>query len=114
MAVKNKKSKGYAVSYDSLCSILRNPKVANGLEAKLMNEVTMPDGIEFQFVKAPIEVKLSSAYGRNYFVKLQRINDNNTNVTVATQSRKPTVLLDTLWLNEVNKVFLIIDTLITD
>ena len=131
MAVKHTQSKDYAVSYDLLCSILKLPEMADGLKkdemtisskmpslAKhyevtvFMNVVNSPDGIEFQYIKAPINVNRSSLHGRNYFVKLQCINDNNTRVIVTTQSRQHKVLLDTVWKNEVNKVFSTIDELI--
>ena len=79
MALKQKQSKNYAVSYETLCSILRNPKISEILEAEFKEEAKMSNAIEFRYTRKTTLTK----YGRNFYVKIESIDEKNSVVTVS-------------------------------
>lgn len=108
MAVKNSMTKIYDVPFYNICAVLRQPDFSQCVDAVLVEEAILPDGVEFRFVRKTTMTR----YGRNYFVRLVKVNDEQTSVTITTQSRKYTVLWDTSWKNEVNRTFGFIDLLL--
>ena len=111
MAVKNSKQKEFIANYNVIMDILRNPKFATLIDAKFVEEVKTPqnpDCIEFRYVK---KMTLMD-YGRNFFILVPQIDGDTTTVTVTTQSRKVTVLIDTVWESSVNRVFTVLEALL--
>ena len=109
MAVKNTAMKDYNVSFDKICNALRCEDFIKCLAADLTEEVILGDAREFRYVRKTDIVRY---YGRNYFVKVTPKGEDSVNVAVTTQSRKVTVLFDTAWKTEVDKIFAYIDLLI--
>lgn len=110
MAVKNSLSKEYRMNYKSVMDTLRNPKFAALIEAELLEEAKTATYVEFRYTR-----KTSIAhnrYGRNFFIKVPQVDGNTTAVTITTQSRKVTVLLDTVWQSEVKRVFTALEAML--
>lgn len=106
MAVKNQSQKTYCVPLDTISKILLNPDFCQCLGVEYIEAATYPDGaVEFRYKRKTTMTR----YGRNYFVKIKKLGENQSEVTVATQSRKVTVLFDTQWKEEVQKTFGFID-----
>lgn len=111
MAVKNSKKKELNVNYNVIMEILRSPKFATLIDSKFIEEAkTQNDdnSIEFRYVKKGGWFE----YGRNFFVTVPQIDGDTTTVTVTTQSRKVTVLIDTVWESSVNRVFTVLEALL--
>lgn len=111
MAVKNSKKKELNANYSVIMEILRSPKFATLIDSKFTEEAKTQNGdnsIEFRYVK-----KLSLFdHGRNFFITVPQIDGDTTTVTITTQSRKVTVLIDTVWESSVNRVFTVLEALL--
>ena len=112
MAVKNTKTKQYDVEYDTMCALLRNPDFSKCLDANYIEEAILSDGVEFRYVRKTNLLKRIDDYGRNYFIKVNKKENGLTSVSISTQSRKVTVMIDTNWKKEVDKAFSFIDILL--
>ena len=111
MAVKNSKKKELHANYDVVMELLRSPKFATLIDAKFTEEVKTQKGdncIEFRYVKKTTLLN----YGRNFFIEVPQIDGDTTTVTITTQSRKVTVLLDTVWESSVNRVISVLEALL--
>lgn len=108
MAVKNALKRIYPQSVEIIGQVLRNPDFSQCLDAKFLEEAIMADGTEFRYIRETT----MSRYGRNYFIKLAKLPDGQTEVTVTTQSRKVTVLWDTAWKKEAERTFGFLDMLL--
>ena len=109
MAVKNSLKKEFNVNYNVIMEILRTPKFATLIEAELVEEAKTENHIEFRYAR---KTTLTS-YGRNYFVTVPQIDGETTTVTITTQSKKKTVLVDIVWLSEAKRVSSVIEALIS-
>lgn len=101
MAIKNTESRVITATYEQVCQILRSSDFQTCLDATFVEEALLPDAVEFRYQRLTSWKK----YGRNYFVKLKKLDDNRTEVAVTTQSRKVTVLWDIAWKDETDKIF---------
>lgn len=110
MAVKNTQTKEYNVPFETMRALLRKPEFSTLMDAPFIEEAILSDGVEFRYIR---KTDIVRRYGRNYFIKLQKVDDNTTSVAVTTQSRKVTVLFDTSWKREVTKVFNYMDILLS-
>lgn len=108
MAVKNTQTKNYDVSYDTLCNLFRNQDFRKCMDADYIEEAIISDYVEFRYIRKTTPFR----YGRNFFIKVKKTGENTSSVSVTTQSRKVTVLLDTSWKKEVTQVFNFIDVLL--
>ena len=108
MAVKNTETRNYDVEYDTLCNLFRNQDFSKCIDADYIEEAIIRNYIEFRYVRKTN----ISRYGRNFFIKVEKADEDITSVSVTTQSRKVTVLFDTSWKKEVTKVFDMIDILL--
>lgn len=108
MAVKNSKKKTLNANYNTIMEILRNPKFATLINANLNEEAKTATCVEFRYIRKTSPL----LYGRNFFIGVPQENGDTTTVTVTTQSRKPTVLLDTVWVSEVERVISVLEALI--
>ncbi len=108
MAVKNTTDKIYTVSAEALYSVLRDPDFSRCIDAELIEEAIMADGVEFRFVRKTTMQR----YGRNYYIKVRKLAEAECDVAVMTQSRKVTVLFDIQWKDEVQKVYGFVDMLL--
>ena len=108
MAVKNELKRSYPQSAEVIAQVLRHPDFAQCLDARFLEEAIMADGTEFRYIRETTMTR----YGRNYFIKLVKLSDGQTEVTVTTQSRKVTVLWDTAWKKEVERTFGFLDMLL--
>ena len=101
--------KEFNANYNTVMDVLRNPKFAALIESELAEEAKTATCIEFRYVR-----KMSlTTYGRNFFVSVPMIDGNSTTVTVTTQSRKVTVLLDTVWQSEVKRVITALEAMLS-
>lgn len=112
MAVKNTKTRNYEIEYNTMCSLLRNPDFSKCLGVNYIEQAILSDCVEFRYVRKTDFLKRMDDYGRNYFIRVKKIGENVTSVSVTTQSRKITVLHDSNWVREVDKVFEFIDILL--
>ncbi len=111
MAVKNSKSKTLNANYRVVMELLRSLKFATLIEAKFIEEVKTQknaDCIEFRYIK-----KMSLLdHGRNFFIIVPQIDGDTTTVTITTQSRKITVLIDTVWESSIDRVISVLEALL--
>lgn len=82
------------------------------IDANYIEQAVISDYVEFRYVRKTNFLKRIDDYGRNFFIKVEKIDENTTSVSVTTQSRKITVLHDSNWQKEVTKVFDFIDILL--
>ena len=108
MAVKNSMKKEINANYNRVMEVLRNPKFAALIEADFLEEAKTSTCIEFRYVRKTSMM----GYGRNYFIGVPEVEGDTTIVTVGTQSRKVTVLLDTYWKTAVNRVIKALEALV--
>ena len=111
MAIKNSKQQEIKANYNVVMEILRSPKFATLIDATFTEEAKTQNGInciEFRYVKKTTMLR----YGRNFFIVVPQVDEDTTNVTVTTQSRKVTVLLDTQWKSSVDHVFNVLNALL--
>lgn len=101
MAVKNTSAKTYTAPYEDICAVLRSPDFSLCMEAEFIEEAILSDGVEFR-LRRKTDI---TRYGRNYFIKVKKTGENQAEVAATIQSRKVTVLLDTSWKKEAEKVF---------
>lgn len=101
MAIKNTEVRVLTAAYEQVCQVLRSSDFQTCLGAPFIEEAIVPDAVEFRYQRLTSWKK----YGRNYFVKLKKLDDNRTEVAVTTQSRKVTVLWDIAWKDETDKIF---------
>lgn len=91
--------------------ILRSSKFATLIEAEFIEEVKLQkntDCIEFRYVRKTTPLR----YGRNYFISVPQIDGDITTVTITTQSRKVTVLIDNAWKYSVDRVISVLEALL--
>lgn len=108
MAVKNSMAKVYTLPADVICGILRSPDFSKCLDATFIEEAIQPDGIEFRYIRKTVATR----YGRNFYIKVKRISEQEAGVSVTTQSRKVTVLFDTAWKREATRAFEFVELLL--
>lgn len=108
MALKKKQSKNYAVPSDTLCSILRNPKICEFLEVEFKEEAKTSNAIEFRYTRKTTLIK----YGRDFYVKIESTDAQNSVVTVTTKYHRYRTLFDHFGKSEIKKVFFFIDMLL--
>lgn len=108
MAIKNTEVKEYTIASKEICSVLRSPEFVQCMRADFVEEAILSDAIEFRFRRMTDWTR----YGRNYFIKVKSDGKNGSVVSVTTQSRKLTVLIDTQWRKEVAAAFGFIDMLL--
>ena len=110
MAVKNTMSKTYPVDCEKIYAALRSPDFSKLLNAPFIEEAIIADEREFRYQRKTDMIRY---YGRNFFIRVKETGEGEVCVSVTTQSRKVTVLLDTSWKPEAEKVFNILDVLLT-
>lgn len=108
MAVKNTRARIYHCAFDRMCEILRSSDFSKCIDADFIEEAILSDGVEFRYVRKTDITR----YGRNFFIKVKKTEDNATHVAVTTQSRKVTVLFDTAWKKEAERIFSLMDALL--
>ncbi len=108
MAIKNTKTKNYEIEYEKICNILRCPDFSKCLDAAFIEEAILSDAVEFRFIRK----STLWSYGRNYFIKVRKIAENSTDVSITVQSRKVTVLIDPNWEQEADKAYNFIEILL--
>ena len=111
MAVKNSKQKTFNVNYNVIMDLLRSKKFATLIDAKFTEEVVTAnnaDCVEFRYVK---KMTLMD-HGRNFFISVPKVDGDTTTVTFTTQSRKVTVLVDTVWSSAVDRVITVLEALL--
>ena len=116
MAVKNSLEKQLSANCNIVMDILRNPKFSALIEADFVEEAKTAfskEGktatcIEFRYVRKTTPLR----YGRNFFINVPQTDGDTTTVTVTTQSRKVTVVLDTVWQSEVKRVVTALEAMI--
>ena len=109
MAVKNTMSKNYTVDYEKIYSALRSSDFSKLLNVSFIEEAIIADEREFRYQR---KTDIIRYYGRNFFIKVKELGEGEVCVFVTTQSRKVTVLFDTSWKLEAEKVFNILDVLL--
>lgn len=108
MAVKNGAKKIYTETEEALFSVLKSQDFCQCMDVELYEQAIVPDGHEFRYRRKTSMTR----YGRNYFAKVSKTENGEQEVTVTTQSRKVTVLLDPMWKQEVERMFGFIDMLL--
>ena len=111
MAVKHSIDVYLPANYQVVMDVLRRPQFATLIEAKF-TEAVKPAGtvncIEFRYVTRMTLLD----HARNFFITVPQSDGNTTKVTITTQSRKVTVLVDSPWRSKVERVSQVLQALI--
>ena len=100
MAVKNSLEEVFNAPCDVVMDVLRNPNFATLIDAEFIEEAKTASYLEFRYIRKTTLTR----YGRNFFIRVNQAESNKTNVTIITQSRKVTILFDSMWRSEIKHI----------
>ena len=107
MAVKKGESKIYNLNHTLIAEIIKDERFQRTIDAEFIEEAITPQKHEFRFIRKTTAAR----YGRNIFISINDAGNNSTTVNATVQSRKITVLIDTSWKKEVERIFSALDIL---
>ena len=108
MAIKKHETRTYDCDINLVMDALRMPRFAELINAEYIEEATTQNGTEFRYIRKSTAVR----YGRNFFINVVSNAEGKTIVTATIQSRKATVLLDTTWKIESDRIYASFETLV--